>query len=254
MPALPVPGATTARTRQQVDSALPLTALASASNTSSSNATTHATRTGAMIELYNVTLVLPVVDYLALLTLATDSSSSNVLSIRACMDDATLHQATLLSPGIQALLPSNITAWDTLPLAAYTGWGVNATQLIIQPQADLPASITQRCALTQRPRVTSPNGAPTDVPATDTGDSTSSSSSSPATLGIIIGCTVGGTVLLVAVGIAGLVLWRRRHMSPRCAFPLLLRLLQQFPTHQQHHQHESLLTFVFAMRQHQPTA
>ncbi len=61
-------------------------------------------RLGALVELFNVTLTVPVLDYLVLVTLATESNASGVASVRGCMDASVLSQAALLAPGIQVRL------------------------------------------------------------------------------------------------------------------------------------------------------
>ncbi len=147
------------------------------------------------MELHNVTLVVPVLDFLALLTLATDNSSS---SVRACVDPATLQHAARLAPSITGLSAS-AASWDVLSLSAYTAWSVNGSALLVRPQTPVPAKVTQRC--THPP------------PAPAASGSSSDGSTSAQTVGLVVGCTVGGAALLLAV--AGAVL-RRRHKD-RCA-------------------------------------
>ncbi len=82
-------------------SALPLSALVSTTSASSASPSQSQQRLGALIELTRTTLVVPVLDFLALVTLATESNASGVASVRACMDASVLSQAALLAPGIQ---------------------------------------------------------------------------------------------------------------------------------------------------------
>ncbi len=111
------------------------------------------------------------------------------------MPAAARQQAAALATGVHVLTPGNITGWDGFTLAAYTGWGVNGSVLVIQSQGALPASVTQRCSLVARPH-------------------SGSGSSSSAPVGLIVGCSVGGVALLAAVALAAVLLWRRWH--PRC--------------------------------------
>ncbi len=172
-------------------SALPLNALAAASSNASSSPSA---RVGAMVELHNVTLVVPVLDFLALVTLATDGTAA---SVRGCMEPDTLLHAARLAPGVQAVQLAT-SAWDALNLTALAGWGFNASKLIVRPQTPVPASLVQRCAV-PRPATTATSG-------------DESSSSTP--VGIIVGCTVGGVVLLAVLAAAATVLLRCR--NKRC--------------------------------------
>ncbi len=175
-----------------VASALPLAALAAASGSGA--------RTQSVLELHNVTLVVPALDFLAALMLATDGTNS---SVRACMDNATLWHAARLAPGIQVvqLGPARPPSWEGgFALAAFTAWGVNATDLLIQPQTPVPASVVQQCAGLLQP------SAPPPAATATSGDDGSSSTS----VGLIVGCTVGGVVLLAALAAAATVLWRRK--------------------------------------------
>ncbi len=94
VPAWPLPNATS-----KASSALPLSALVSAAT--STAVPTSDQRLGALIELTISTLVVPVLDFLALVTLATESDASAVASVRACMGAEVLTHAALLAPGIQ---------------------------------------------------------------------------------------------------------------------------------------------------------
>ncbi len=172
LPALPVPAP------QPVFSALALSALANASSSSPPR---------VLVDVYRTTLWLPILDYLALLTLATDGTSYG--SLRQLMDGATLRHAALLQPGVQAVQLGNLT-WDNFTLAAYTGWGVNASHVLVLPQTPVPAAVQQALA---------------PPPAAQGGSSGGDSS----TVGIIVGCTVGGVALLVLAA-AAVLLWRRR--------------------------------------------
>ncbi len=189
-PALPSPDRTQA---SRLVSALTLTALASATTS------TAAPRTGAVIELHNVTLVVPALDFLALFMLASEQESSGVLSVRACMPAAALQQAAALAPGVQVLMPGNVTGWGGFTLAAYTGWGVNASLLVIQPQGALPASVTQGCALVARPPA-----------ALNSTSSSGDDDGSSTPVGAIVGGVVGGVALLAAVALAAVLQRRRR--------------------------------------------
>ncbi len=153
------------------------------------------------MELHNVTLVVPVLDFLALLTLATDNSSG---SVRACVDAATLQHAARLAPSITAL-SAGAAAWDALSLRSYAAWGINGSALLVRPQTPVPASITQRC--TFPPPAPAASGS-SSAPGGD-------GSTSAQTVGIIVGCTAGGVAVLAAVA-AVLLVWRRRQKN-RCA-------------------------------------
>ncbi len=100
-PAWPLPNATS-----MPSSALPLSALVSATTSASASPSQSQQRLGALIELTRTTLVVPVLDFLALVTLATESNASAVASVRACMDASVLSQAALLAPGIQVRVRS----------------------------------------------------------------------------------------------------------------------------------------------------
>ncbi len=99
----------------------------------------------------------------------------------------------------QDIIPGSITSWDTLNLTAYTGWGVNASRLIVRPGAPLPADLVQRCLFVALPP-------PPAAAAASSGDSDSSS----APVGLIVGCTVGGVALLAALAAGAVLLQRRR--------------------------------------------
>ncbi len=100
-PAWPLPDTTS-----KGSSALPLSALVSTTSASPSASQTQQLRLGALIELTRTTLVVPALDFLALVTLATESDASAVASVRACMDASVLSQAALLAPGIQVCMRS----------------------------------------------------------------------------------------------------------------------------------------------------
>ncbi len=185
-----------ALSQQPFTSAVTLTSLASTTTTT----TTASTISSALLQLYNVTLVVPALDFLALATLVANSSG-----VRACMDAATLRQAAQLQQGVQALRPIS-AAWDGIALSSYMGWGVNATLLTVRPHAALPTSITQRCAISL-----APGPAP---PSPDSSNGGGGSSPSSQTVGIIVGCTVGGVALVVVV-VAAVLLWRRNGRGPR---------------------------------------
>ncbi len=195
---LPLSGTGTASAR----SALPLGSLASAST----SAAALASSADAPIQLHNVTLVVPQQDFLALLTLATDGS------VRPCVDGAVLQLAAQLSANISrlALAPQqNLSSlWRAVQLSGYTGWGVNASQLVVRPQAAVPEALVAACV----PAVPAP-------PSSD-GASPSSPSSSGlsggAIAGIVVGSVVGGALLLAA---AAVLIRRRRH--DRCAASVL---------------------------------
>lgn len=131
-------------------------------------------------------------DYLALLTLASDGNASMI--VRGGMSTATLEHAAKLQPGIQMVQLASVTCCN-FTLSAYIGWGVNATKLVLVPQEPVPAAILQKLQ-------------PDAPPA-----ASSSSGIDGSTIGIIVGCTVGGTVVLVTAAGAALVLWRRRGQS-----------------------------------------
>ncbi len=101
-PAWPLPNAMSSN----VTSALPLAALVSDTTSAPASPTPAGQRLGALVELFNVTLTVPLLDYLALVTLATESNASAVASVRACMDASVLSQAALLAPGIQVCMRS----------------------------------------------------------------------------------------------------------------------------------------------------
>ncbi len=199
MPALPV--AAGGSSSQQVVSALPLAALAAPSKL----AITSANRT--LIELHNVTLVVPALDFLALLTLATDGGAS---SVRRHMDMATQQHAAMLQQGMQTLQLESLTPCCSFTLGAYTGWGVNASLLTLQPQTPLPDAVVQR--LRQPPAGASA--------APSSGGSTTGLSSAQLA-GVIVGCVAGGVVLLAGLVAAAVALSRRRRgnesTAGRCA-------------------------------------
>ncbi len=186
VPALPLLGVVSPATGMQLVSALPLTALVGGPDLNGA----------AVVELSNVTLVVPVLDFLALLTLATDNATA-ITGVRRCMDSATLQQAADLRPGIQALQLGN-ASWTHLALAAYRGWGANASLLTLQPQTPVPASVTLRCGTALAP-----------APAAGRQGSSGGESSSSAPVGVIVGCVVGGTALLAITAVLA-VLWQRR--------------------------------------------
>ncbi len=106
----------------------------------------------------------------------------------------------------QVIVPGSITSWDNLTLTAYTGWGVNAGQLTVRPQAQLPSGIAQRCVFVARvPAASLPPPAAAAASSDEDG-----SSSTP--VGLIVGCTVGGVALLAALA-AGAVLLRKRRQK-----------------------------------------
>ncbi len=191
-----IPASPLGATAAAVSSSLPLTALASASSSVT------AMRVGAMVELHNVTLVVPVLDFLALTSLATDGTAG---SVRPCLEPDALLHAARLAPGVQALQLAT-SAWDALNLTALAGWGFNASKLIVRPQRPVPASLVQRCA-----------GLAPPPPATVTAASGDDGPSSTP-VGLIVGCTVGSVVLLAALAASAVVLLRRR--NKRCALEL----------------------------------
>ncbi len=153
------------------------------------------------MHLHNVTLVVPLSDFLALLTLATDGSAADGLGVRPCMDGQTLQLAAQLSGSISqvVLAPGqNLSSlWRAVQLSGYTGWGVNATQLVVRPQAAVPDALVAAC-----------------VPVTGSssnGEGSSDGLSGGAIAGIVVGSVVGGALLLAAA----LLLLRRRRDS-RC--------------------------------------
>ncbi len=115
------------------------------------------------------------------------------------------HVSPLPAAREQVIVPGNITSWDNLTLTAYTGWGVNASALVVRPQPSLPAGLVQRCLFVARaPAAGLPP--PATTAASSDGDD---SSSTP--VGLIVGCTVGGVALLAALLAGVVVLQRRRH-------------------------------------------
>ncbi len=94
--ASPTPNATAGAPPPVATSAFPLTALAVHGDATTP---TDAAPTAAWLELYNVVAVVPALDFLALLTLATDGDA--LLSVRGCMEGEVLRQAAALEPGIQ---------------------------------------------------------------------------------------------------------------------------------------------------------
>ncbi len=207
LPSLPTPSASTAT--QPFTSALPLSGLVlAATEGAASNTSGAPVRSGALVELHDATLVVPVLDFLALLMLATDGRPTG--GVRLCMDGTTLQQAAQLQAGIRALKPTS-TTWERLTLSAYTGWGANATDLTVLPQTPVPASITQRCGSL----LGSDDAAATPSP--PPGGSGGEDSSAP--IGVIVGCSVGGAVLLALVAVVAVALWRRKKAQTdnRCA-------------------------------------
>ncbi len=94
-PARPV----TALAALPFESALPLSTLASTADpTASPTANLASASSTRLVELHNCTLEVPPVDFMALLTLATDGTNS---SVRACMDLDTVAHAARLMTGIQ---------------------------------------------------------------------------------------------------------------------------------------------------------
>ncbi len=132
------------------------------------------------MDMFNVTLQLPLLDFLALVTLATDDSP---WSVRGCMDGATLDHAALLDSNVQArgarfaaalavssrlsvllrnrachlarrrrcpcaiaqaLVLANVT-WELLHLQRYTGWGGSGQWVQARPQAPVPGDVVRRC-------------------------------------------------------------------------------------------------------------
>ncbi len=175
-------------------SALPLAALAAPSGS-----ITTANRT--LIELHNVTLVVPALDFLALLTLATDGGAS---SVRRHMDMATQQHAAMLQQGMQTLQLESLTPCCSFTLGAYTGWGVNASLLTLQPQTPLPDAVVQRL---RQP--------PAGASAAPSSDGSTSGLSAGQLAGIVVGC-VAGVVLLAGLVLAAVALSRSRS---RCAEP-----------------------------------
>ncbi len=188
MPALPLLGASSPTTGTQLMSALPLTALVAGPEMGGA----------AVVELSNVTLVVPVLDFLALLTLATDGRSALGGGVRPCVDGATMRHAAQVQAGIRALKPTNIT-WDRLTLSVYTGWGVNATNLAVVPQTPVPASVMHPCDTALAP-----------APAGSRQGSGGRESSRSPPVGIIVGCIVGGTSLLAIAAVLAVLWWKRR--------------------------------------------
>lgn len=180
---------------------MPLAALAVASESGSRNASAVAT----IVQLHNVTLELPVADFLALLTLATDGTSS---SVRQCVDAPTLQLAAALAPGVQALRP-DVASWDVLHLVSYSAWGVSATKLTVRPQTPVPAAVIQRCIHPPPPPSASTPGA--QPPAGGGG------SGSSRTVGIAVGCAVGGALLIAGTVVAAAVLLKQRRAARRSA-------------------------------------
>ncbi len=194
-------------------------ALAAPANapTASGNATA-AARTGAMVELHNVTLVVPTSDFLALLTLATDGDGAK--GVRHCSDAATLRQAALLQAGTQALAPS-AASWEVVALRAYAAQGVNASQLVVLPQTPVPDSVLQACSRAQMLAPPSANGTAAAGSGGGDGDS---NGLSPQTLGVIVACTVGGALLLAGAALTVLLVLRRRRASRFAVAALSLSL------------------------------
>ncbi len=180
--------------------ALQLSSLASASGLSSANTSAGASwRETAPVQLHNVTLVLPQQDFVALLTLATDGS------VRPCVDGAVLQLAAQLNGSISqvVLAPGqNLSSlWRAVQLSGYTGWGVNATQLVVRPQAAVPEGLVAACVPTA------------SASSSSTDDGSSGGLSGGAIAGIVVGSVLGGALLLAAA--VALLLRRRR--GKRCA-------------------------------------
>ncbi len=174
-------------------SALPLLSLA-APSASAAAAQVH-------VHLHNVTLVVPQQDFLALLTLATDGSAADVLGVRPCVDGAVQQLAAQLNSSVTRLEVApgqNLSSlWRAVQLSGYTGWGVNATQLVVRPQAAVPDALVAAC-----------------VPAPSSSSDTGSSGglSGGAVAGIVVGSVVGGALLLAAAAVLF-----RRWLASRCA-------------------------------------
>ncbi len=220
LPALPLPpwSASTPGSPRPVPTlpvtALPLTALASSSGGNNS------TRFGAMVELYNVTLVVPALDFLALLTVALDGTPR---SVRRCMDEATLAHALVLDTRIRAAVPQ-VATYDCLVLAWFNAWGVNATALVVKPASALPPSLAPCFAqapppLTADVRIGGAGGAPAASPA-------ASPEPESVSVGAVVGGVVGSVALLALLGLGAWVLRaRRRRCACVLALPLKLRLV-----------------------------
>ncbi len=198
LPALPLT-AEQART-PAVQSALPLTALAAPAD-----AAQQQNQTGVAspwLELDNVTLVVPLPDFLALLTLATDGRAG------ACVDSSTLTLTAQLQRGVQALTATNATC-GSVSLGGYTGWGVNATDLTVRPQQAVPANVC-RCLNDLV------NGGQQGGGTAGASDASGGGGGglSGRTVGIIVGCAVGGALLLAALAAGAGLLWRRTKPLP----------------------------------------
>ncbi len=214
--ALPLPAAANGAAPAAA-SALTLAGLANLDATGSMQ-DPRAWRADPAVQLHNVTLTVPLPDFLALLTLATDGGGGGVLSVRPCMDEGVRQLAAQLSNAVYALAlypgtaqaQQNGTLWQGMVLAAYTGWGVNATKLMVRPATAVPAELTAACAAALAAAAPPPPGGGGGGGG---GGSPSSSSSSSSTVGIIVGCTIGGVVLLALVALAAVYVVRHRCVS-----------------------------------------
>ncbi len=161
------------------------------------------------VQLHNVTLVVPQQDFLALLTLATDGSAADGLSVRPCVDGAVRQLAAKLNGSVSqvVLTPGqNLRGlWRAVQLSGYTGWGVNATQLVVRPQVAVAEALVAAC-------VPVPSGSSSSSSDTGSGDGLSGG----AIAGIVVGSVVGGALLLAAAA-AFLMAWRRRCAQLRSA-------------------------------------
>ncbi len=208
MPALPPPGASNTTGTPLPASALPLFALAAPWPAPPQQPPGGVAPTPAhLVELHNVTLVVPLLDFLALLVLAVERDGTLCASsLRPMLDDATLRHADALAPGVRAAQLRNGTAGSFL-LASYSGWGVNATLLTVQSVAPLPDCLAEASSGLFGPNRTAVRGrGPTAGNALG---------SETARVGVVVGCSVAGAVVVAALAAAAALLLRRRSAAAR---------------------------------------
>jgi MYXO-CTERM domain-containing protein len=175
----------------------------------------------------NVTLVLPVRDYTALVALAALPDAQWA----SCLDGPTALLAGALRSGMCApvvldpaqgwalgtggeLPPQLLQVWPRpVHLASYCGWGMNATSLVLVPEQS-GSSGADGDVLDRLGRCLAGLGAAESVPA-------ASGMSTTQRLGAVVGGVVGGA-LLALLGLAGILAWRRRRRkSKRWAMPMI---------------------------------
>ncbi len=217
-------------------SALPLTALADVPPTAGTFAVPLDAVPPPLIHLYNATVALPLIDYLALLHLllsappASPNPSPNAAAaaaatvVQPCLNATVQRHAQALSQGITAMaLGGASSAWEEVKLSGYSGWGVSGAAVVVVPGsvAELAAAcppVAQALALKQQqqqqqqPQQGGGGGAAeTAPPGPPEG---SGDGGGGVNVGAVVGGVVGGVAALGLVAVGGWT-WARRRRQQR---------------------------------------